>query len=67
MTTKTTFDKFNEMDLREYAGLAVGVIDGKIAFKSKDPGKVMKQLLSQSKDKEVALICVPKVKMAMSL
>ncbi len=67
MTAKTAFDKFNEMDLREYAGLAVGIVNGKIAFKSKDPSKVMKRLLTQSEDKEVALICVPKVKMAMSL
>jgi len=55
------------MDLRDYAGLAVGIVEGKIAFKNKDPKKVMKQLLAQKEDKEVALICVPKVKMAMSL
>lgn len=67
MAAKTTLGRFNEMNLREYAGLAVGIVDGKIAFKNKNPGKVMKQLLSQSRNKEVALICVPKAKMAMSL
>ncbi|HLF53840.1 MAG TPA: hypothetical protein VI544_01550 [Candidatus Nanoarchaeia archaeon] len=67
MATKTALDRFNSMDLRDYAGLAVGIVEGKIAFKNKDPKKVMKQLLAQKEDKEVALICVPKVKMAMSL
>lgn len=67
MATKTALDRFNAMDLREYAGMAVGIVDGKIAFKGKDPSKVMKRLLDQKEDKEVALICVPKVKMAMSL
>ena len=67
MATKTALDRFNTMDLREYGGMAVGIVDGKIEFKSKDPNKVMKQLLSQKEEKEVALICVPKVKMAMSL
>ena len=55
------------MDLRGYAGLALGIVNGKIIFKNKDPSMVMKLLLLQGKDKEVALICVPKVKMAMSL
>ena len=67
MATKTALETFNQMDLRQYAGLAVGIINGKIAFKNKDPNVVMKRLLAQDKDKEVALICVPKVKMAMSL
>ncbi len=67
MAVKSTLDRFNSMDLRDYAGLAVGIVDGRIAFKHKNPNKVMKQLLAQNKNKEVALICVPKVKMAMSL
>ena len=67
MAAKSALDRFNTMDLKEYAGLAVGIIDGKIAFKDKDPNKVMKRLLAQKEDKEVAFICVPKVKMAMSL
>ena len=67
MTNKTALDRFNSMDLRDYVGLAVGIVDGKVIFKDKNPKKVMKQLLAQSEDKEVALICVPKVKMAMSL
>ncbi|MBS3126264.1 hypothetical protein J4453_02365 [Candidatus Woesearchaeota archaeon] len=67
MAIKTALDRFNTMDLRDYAGMAVGIIDGKIAFKDKNPRKVMKRLLDQQEDKEVALICVPKVKMAMSL
>lgn len=66
MASKSALDRFNAMDLRQYAGLAVGIVDGKVLFKDKDPNKVMKNLLAQ-KNKEVALICVPKVKMAMSL
>ena len=65
MAQNTSLDKFNSMDLREYAGLAVGIIDGKIAFKDKNPDKVMKFLLEQNNKKEVALICVPNAKMAM--
>ncbi|MBI1935879.1 hypothetical protein HYS31_05550 [Candidatus Woesearchaeota archaeon] len=67
MPTRTALDTFNQMDLRQYAGLAIGIVNGKIAFKNKDPNMVMKRLLAQGKEKEVALICVPKVKMAMSL
>ncbi len=65
MAQNISLDKFNSMDLREYAGLAVGIIDGKIAFKDKNPDKVMKFLLEQNNKKEVALICVPNAKMAM--
>ena len=65
MAQNTSLDQFNSMDLREYAGLAVGIVDGKIAFKDKNPDKVMKFLLEQSNKKEVALICVPNAKMAM--
>ena len=65
MAQNTSLDKFNSMDLSEYAGLAVGIVDGRIAFKDKNPDKVMKFLLEQSNKKEVALICVPNAKMAM--
>ena len=65
MKQNTALDKFNSMDLREYAGLAVGIVNGKIAFKDKNPDKVMKFLLEQGSKKEVALICVPNAKMAM--
>ena len=65
MATKTALDLFNSMDLREYAGMAVGIVDGKIAFKDKNPEKVMKRLLTQPRSREVALICVPSSKAAM--
>ena len=65
MTTKTALDMFNAMDLRDYAGMAVGIVDGKIAFKDKNPEKVMKRLLTQPRSREVALICVPSSKAAM--
>lgn len=65
MAQKNALDTFNSMDLREYAGLAVGIVDGKIALKDKNPDKVMKFLLEQNNKKEVALICVPNAKMAM--
>lgn len=60
MPIKTALDKFNAMDLKKYAGLAIGIVDGKIAFKGKDPGKIMRRLLAQKEDKEVALICTSK-------
>ena len=65
MTTKTALDMFNAMDLRDYAGMAVGIVDGRIAFKDKNPEKVMKRLLTQPRSREVALICVPSSKAAM--
>jgi len=65
MVQKSALEKFNSMDLKEYAGLAVGIVDGRIAFKDKNPDKVMKLLLDTSNKKEVALICVPNAKMAM--
>lgn len=64
MPAKTALDRFNTMNLADYGGLAVGIVNGKIMFQNKDPHKVMKQLLVHE-DKEVALICVPKTKMAM--
>ena len=67
MVQKTALETFNSMDFRQYAGLAIGMVNGKIAVKDKNPDKVMKFLLSQKEDKEVALICVPNAKMAMSL
>ena len=65
MTTKTALDMFNAMDLRDYAGMAVGIVDGRIAFKDKNPEKVMKRLLTQPRSRKVALICVPSSKAAM--
>ena len=67
MVQKTALETFNSMDFKQYAGMAIGIVSGKIAFKDKNPDKVMKFLLSEKKDKEVALICVPNAKMAMSL
>ena len=64
MTNITSLDRFNRMDLKDFPGMAVGIVNGKIAFKNKDPKIVMKRLLAQGK-KEVALICVPETKMAM--
>ncbi|MEK6949659.1 MAG: hypothetical protein AABX34_05525 [Nanoarchaeota archaeon] len=65
MAHKSALEKFNSMDLRDYSGLALGIVDGKIAFKDKNPEKVMKRLLTQQKNREVALICVPSSKAAM--
>ena len=63
-----TLDKFAQMDLSQYSGYAVGIIDGKIELKGKDPKLVLKKLMSkQNKNKDIAFICVPNVKTAMSV
>jgi len=67
MQKDKTLDKFAKMDISQYAGMAVGIVDGKILFKNKDPGKVLKQLLSQKGNKDTALICVPNAKTAMAI
>lgn len=59
--------KFQRMNLSEYAGLCIGLIDGKIAFKNKDPKIVLKRLLSLKDDKEISCICVPSKKTAMAI
>ena len=61
-----TLDKFTNMDLSLYAGLAVGIVDGKIQFQDPSPQKVLRLLMKQ-KDKDVALICVPSRKTAMCI
>ena len=61
-----TLNRFLAMDLREYAGLAVGIVDGKIQFQDPSPQKVLRLLMKQ-KDKDVALICVPNRKTAMCI
>ena len=63
-----TLDKFANMDLNEYAGYAVGIVNGKIAFKDKNPKKVLDKLFSKNnKNKNVAIICVPNTKVAMAI
>lgn len=59
--------KFNRIDLSDYAGKALGIIDGKIAFNDPNPSKVMRWLMQQPKDKDVSLVCVPSSKTAMVL
>lgn len=63
-----TMNQFLKMDLSQYAGFAVGIINGKIEMKSKNPDEVLKKLISkQNKNKDVAFICVPNLKTAMSV
>lgn len=57
-------EKFSKLDLREYEGKCVGIVDGKILLKSKNPSDIMKKLLSMQ-GKEVSLVCVPRKKTAM--
>ena len=59
-------DKFVKMDLSRYAGLAVGIVNGKIQFQDSSPQKVLRLLMKQ-KDKDVALICVPNRNTAMCI
>lgn len=61
-----TMDKFATMDLSEYAGLAVGIVAGKIQFQDPSPQKILRLLMKQ-KNKDVALICVPNRKTAMCI
>ena len=61
-----TLDKFASMDLSQYAGLAVGIVNGKIQFQDPSPQKVLRLLMKQ-KAKDVALICVPNRKTAMCI
>ena len=61
-----TLDKFANMDLSQYAGLAVGIVNGKIHFQDPSPQKVLRLLLKH-KNKDVALICVPNRKTAMCI
>ena len=61
-----TLDKFANMDLSQYAGLAVGIVNGKIHFQDPSPQKVLRLLLKQ-KNKDVALVCVPNRKTAMCI
>ena len=66
MLTDKNLTKFSSMDLAKYAGLAVGIVNGKIQFSDPSPQKIMKLLMAQ-KDKEVAMICVPNIKTAMCI
>jgi len=59
-------NKFVNMDLSQYAGLAVGIVGGKIQFQDPSPQKVLKLLLKQ-KNKDVALVCIPNRKTAMCI
>lgn len=68
MQTDRTMNKFLRMDLSEYAGYAVGIINGKIEIKNKDPTIVLERLMSKNnKNKDIAFICVPNLKTAMSV
>ena len=64
---ETNISRFEKIDLKGYEGLCIGVVNGKILFKNKDPAVVLKRLLSRKKDEEVSCICVPSIKTAMAL
>ena len=42
-----TLNKFANMDLSQYAGLAVGIVNGNIHFQDPSPQKVLRLLLKQ--------------------
>ena len=65
MLTDKNQKKFSTLNLNDFAGLAIGLVDGKVQFKDKDPGIVMKRLLQQSENKQTLLICVPRTKTTM--
>lgn len=68
MQVDKTMNQFLKMDLSQYAGYAVGIINGKVEIKNKDPGIVLDKLMSKhNRNKDVALICVPNLKTAMSV
>ena len=63
-----TMNQFFKIDFTKYAGYAIGIINGKIEVKNKDPDIVLKKLMSKhNKNKDMAFICVPNLKTAMSV
>ena len=63
-----TLNTFANMELSQYSGYAIGIINGKIEIKNKDPKIVLDKLMSKhNKNKDIAFICVPNLKTAMSV
>lgn len=67
MMAEKNVQVFNKLDLSKYAGLCLGIVDGKIIYKEKNTEYVMKRLLNQPPNKEISLICVPSKKTTMAI
>ena len=60
-------EAFSRLDLKDYAGQCIALVNGKIVVNEKDPKKAMSRVVTLSKKNEVALVCVPSSKTAMCI
>lgn len=60
-------EAFSRLDLKEYSGKCIALVNGKVVVNEKDPKVAMKRVVALSKKNQVALICVPSSKTAMCI